>query len=345
MRTLKKYLSSLILIGTALSVIVFFASRYFYSVPVLRWAHVYEVGSPYHQQALWAAKEFASRTGGRYNIKVYPASSLGKEVSINEAVNLGAIDIIYTGSSLAAQRHPPLAISDYPYVIDDFTHWQAYRDSALFDELASGYGAATGDEIMSLVYYGFRQTTSNLPIKTPEDMHKLKIRVPNAAPFLMMPESVGANPAPIPFSEVYLALQQGVVEAQENPLTTIKYKRFYEVQTHINLTGHIANSLVIIGAGKTLERLPKQDADILRQVVAETAARVTTEIRKQELELLQWYVANGITIVETDRDAFKRRVQPRLSAQGLPFSQAQLARLQALSVNAQSDKASNQSLR
>ncbi len=330
MRLLRVYFPSIVLTAVVLCVCAYFISRAIYSVPVLRWAHVYEVSSPYHQQALWAAAEFERRTEGRYAIKIYPASSLGKEVSINEAVNLGAIDLIYTGSSLAAQRYGPLAISDYPYVIDDFAHWQAYRDSDFFKELAAGYESATGDEIMSLVYYGFRHTTSNKPISKPEDMLNLKIRVPNAAPFLMMPDSVGANPAPIPFSEAYLALQQGVVEAAENPLTTIKYKRFYEVQTHINLTGHIANSLVVIGAGKTLAGLPQEDAQLLRDVIQETASRVTNEIRKQERQLLAWYPKNGITIIDSDRAAFKQRVLPALLQSSVPFSAAQLARLQAL---------------
>lgn len=330
MRQLRVYLPSVVLVSASLLAVAYFVFQYSTGGRTLRFAHVYEVSSPYHQQALWAAQQLAERTDGRYNVQVYPASSLGNEVSINEAVNLGSVDLIYTGPSLAAQRYGPLAISDYPYVIKDFAHWQAYRDSDLFEELGQAYQAATGDSVLSLVYYGFRHVTANKPIRTPADMSNLKIRVPNALSFLMMPQEIGANPTPIPFSETYLALQQGVVDAQENPLTTIKYKRFYEVQTHISLTGHIANSLVVIAAGKTLAGMNETDQQILRDVVADMSTRVTSEIRRQETELLAWYPEQGITIVEPERELFRAKVLPALSRAGVPFEQAHLDRILTL---------------
>lgn len=330
MRFFKVYAPTIILISLVLFSTIYFIVQRAYSIPTLRWAHVYEVSSPYHQEALWAAEEFSKRTNGRYNLEVYAASSLGNEVSINEAVDLGSIDIIYTGASLAAQRFHPLAISDYPYAIKDFEHWLAYRNSALFQELINGYTQATGDEIISLVYYGFRHVTSKKPIYTPADMENLKIRVPNAKPFMLMPEETGANPTPIPFAEAYLALQQGVVDAAENPLTTIKYKRFYEVQSHINLTAHIANSLVVVAAGKTLKRLGKEDANTLRTVLKEASQRGIDEVRRQEVDLLTWYPKQGITIIDSDRTAFRAKVLPALSSPNMPFSAEQLQRLQEL---------------
>ena len=85
----------------------------------IRWAHIYEVSSPYHQQALWAADEFARRTDGRYMIRVYAASALGKEIAINESLDLGSIDLIYTGTSLVGSEDPPITITDYPFALDD----------------------------------------------------------------------------------------------------------------------------------------------------------------------------------------------------------------------------------
>jgi TRAP-type C4-dicarboxylate transport system substrate-binding protein len=121
-----------------------------------------------------------------------------------------------------------------------------------------------------------------------------------------------------------------VVNAQENPLTTIKYKRFYEVQSHINLTAHIANSLVIVTAGKTLSRLGDNDATILRDVLKESAERSIKEVRQQEIDLLAWYPEHGITIIDTNRDAFRQQVLPALHNKGMPFTQEQLMRLQQL---------------
>ncbi len=321
---------TLILLAIIVSSLLFAIVRRADDATVLRWGHVYETSSAFHIEAMKVAEAFEAQTEGRYRIKVYPASSLGNEVSLNEALNLGSVDLIYTGPSLAAQYYGPLGISDFPYAIRDMAHWRAYRDSDLFQELADAYGAATGNRIVALTFYGFRHVTSNRPIRTPADMKNLKIRVPNAPAFMMMPRATGANPTPMPFSEVYLGLQQGVVESCENPLTTIFYKRFYEVQSHINLTGHIANSLVIIISDNASNELPESDRELLNLLISEAADRATDEITKQERDLVTWYKANGTTIIEADREAFRAAVYPELTKSRLPFTPALLARLEAL---------------
>ena len=116
--------------------------------PTLRWAHVYEISSPYHKQAVAAARRFEELTNGRYRVRVFPASALGNESAINESLSLGAIDIIYTGASFVANEYPPISLSDFPYAIEDFEHWLTYRDSPLFLEIATAFGAATGSEVI-----------------------------------------------------------------------------------------------------------------------------------------------------------------------------------------------------
>ena len=96
---------------------------------VLKWAHVYEVGEPYHTEALWAAEEIKKRTDGKYEIQVFPASQLGSEPQINEALGLGTVDIIYTGAAFVGGVHKPLSISNAPYIFRNFDHWKAYRGS------------------------------------------------------------------------------------------------------------------------------------------------------------------------------------------------------------------------
>ena len=216
----------------------------------LKWGHVYETASPYHEWALWAADEFEARTDGRYTIEVFPASSLGKQVDLAEGLGLGTVDIIYDGQFFAGRRYGPMAIGSAPFMFRDYDHWQAYRDSELFGDLSDGYTEVTGDAVMGLVYYGQRHVTSNEEIQAPADMEGMKIRVPNATLYKMFPESVGANPTPMAFAEVYLALQQGVVDAQENPLPTIQFKKFHEVQDYITLTGHITDALLTIVSGR-----------------------------------------------------------------------------------------------
>lgn len=295
----------------------------------LKWAHVYEEGSAYHQTALWAAEEIAARTDGRVELNVFPASSLGKEVEINEGLGIGAVDIIYTGPSFVERYYGPIAISDYPFIMRGYDHWLTYRTSDLFSELSDGYHDATGNQVLGLVYYGQRHVTSNFPILVPSDMEGLKIRVPNSPVMLMFPNAVGANPTPMAFSEVYLALQQGVVDAQENPLPTIQFKKFYEVQSNINLTGHILNSLLIIISDDALAGTGDDEA-IVREVLDAAALKVSEEIYASEQSLISWFREQGITVNEIDKGPFQDAVRPMLLGDDVPYTQEHFDRLQAL---------------
>ncbi|WP_417248269.1 sialic acid TRAP transporter substrate-binding protein SiaP [Celeribacter sp.] len=301
-----------------------------YAVETLKWAHVYEEGSDYHQVALWAAEQVKERTEGRIEINVFPASSLGKEVEINEGLGIGAVDIIYTGPSFVERYYGPIAISDYPFIMRGYDHWKTYRDSDLFADLSEGYKGATGHTVMGLVYYGQRHVTSNFPILKPSDMEGLKIRVPNSPVMLMFPNAVGANPTPMAFSEVYLALQQGVVDAQENPLPTIQFKKFYEVQSNINLTGHILNSLLVIASDSAMGRMG-DDAATVEEVLKEAAATVSQNIYDSEQSLVQWFRDEGITVNEIDKQPFQDAVKPMLTdPDQVPYEMEHFERLQAL---------------
>ncbi|MBO6520231.1 MAG: sialic acid TRAP transporter substrate-binding protein SiaP [Rhodospirillales bacterium] len=272
----------------------------------LKWAHVYETSTPYHTWAVWAADEIKKRTDGRYTIEVFPAASLGKENQINEALSLGTVDIIYTGSTFVGRVHGPLAIPSGPFMLRDFDHFNAYANSDLFKDMGAEYKKKAGHQIVSLTYYGRRMATSNKPIRTPADMKGMKLRVPPAPLFQMFAESVGANATPIAFSEVYLALSQGAVDGQENPLPTIKFKKFYEVQKYISLTGHIIDSLVTVVAGNRWNAMSDADKAIFTEVLKKAAASAGQDILKSENELADWFRGQGVTVIEdVDREAFR----------------------------------------
>ncbi|WP_235963348.1 sialic acid TRAP transporter substrate-binding protein SiaP [Marinomonas colpomeniae] len=296
----------------------------------LKWAHVYEASSPYHEAVLWAADEIKKQTDGRVTINAYPASSLGKESELNEALDFGTVDIIYTGETFARQAYPPIEISAFPFVIRDYTHWKAYRDSALFTEMSEGYEGKTGHDVTAFTYYGARHVTSNTPINTPEDMKNIKIRVPNAPLFLMFPKAVGANPTPLAFSEVYLALQQGLVDAQENPLPTIKFKKFYEVQKYINLTGHMSNSLLTIVSNYSKNKISASDYDKLTAITKQASNKASDQINDAEQNLSAWFVSQGVTVNKVDKEPFKAIMRPYVSSKSNGFTAEQLARIEAL---------------
>jgi len=296
----------------------------------LKWAHVYETGEPYHTQALWAAEEIKKRSNGRYQIDVFPASQLGNENQINEGLGLGTVDMIYTGVAFAGSIHKPVAITNAPYVLRDFEHWKLYRDSPLFREIAKGYEDKTKHKVMSLTYYGQRMVTANKEIKKPEDMKGMKLRVPPAPLFLMFTKSVGANATPIAFAEVYLALQQGTVDGQENPLPTIMAKKFYEVQSHIMLSGHITESLLVIVGNHVWSKLSEEDKKTFSEVLIEAAAKASDQIRASEQKLAEEFRKLGKTVVEVDRAAFRAAALPLHNDGSGGWSKAEYDALQAL---------------
>ncbi len=299
----------------------------------LKWAHVYETSEPYHTWALWAADEIKKRSSGKYEIEVFPASSLGKEVDINEGLSLGTVDIIWTGFQFAGRSYGPIGISGYPYVYRSVDHWRKFLTSDLFKDLSDGYDKASGHHIVTATYYGQRHVTSNKPVRNPADMKNLKIRVPNAPAYTIFPKATGANPTPIAFAEVYLALQQGTVEAQENPLPTIQAKKFYEVQKNINLTGHITDSLLAIIGGPLWDRLNEADRKLFVDVITEAAAGSTKDIENKEKELVAWFEKQGnIVIKDVDVAAMQKATAAYYDSHPteVPWSKEIWDRLQAI---------------
>ena len=232
----------------------------------LKWAHVYETSEPFHTESVWAAEEIEKRTDGRYKIDVFPASQLGKEADINQGLTLGTVDIIISGSSFAAREFPPIGVTYYPFTFRDADHLLAYTKSDNYKELTErlrGSDPATTSPRPPITARAIRPRTGRSP--NAPTWQGLKMRVPDVPAYLAMPRACGANTAPIAFAEVYLALQNGTVEAQENPLTTIEAKKFYEVQKHIVLTGHIVDHLnTIVSKTRWAELSDEDKADLHR---------------------------------------------------------------------------------
>lgn len=296
----------------------------------LKWAHVYETTEPFHTESVWAAGEIAKRTEGRYKIDVFPASQLGKEADINQGLKLGTVDIIISGSSFAAREYPPIGVTYFPYTFRDPAHLIAYTKSDVFKRLAKGYEDASGNHITAVTYYGTRHTTSNRPIGKCADMQGLKMRVPDVPAYLAMPRACGANTTPIAFAEVYLALQNGTVEAQENPLTTIEAKKFYEVQKHIVLTGHIVDHLNTLVSKTLWSQLSDADKKIFSDVMLEAAERSTKIIEDREKGLVSTFKEKGIDVVEVDRGDFEKTVMEKVKLEDFGYKKEDLDEIRAV---------------
>jgi tripartite ATP-independent transporter DctP family solute receptor len=296
----------------------------------LKWAHVYETSEPFHTESVWAAEEIKKRTNGKYEITVFPASQLGKETDINQGLTLGTVDMIISGSSFAARAYPPIGVTYYPFTFRSPDHLLSYTKSDVFQEMVKGYQEKSGHQIVAVTYYGTRHTTSNRAIKSCADMKGLKIRVPDVPAYLAMPRACGANTTPIAFAEVYLALQNGTVEAQENPLATIEAKKFYEVQKHIVLTGHIVDHLNTVIAKQLWDKLSPEDRKIFGDVAQEAATRATQKIKDAETKLVQFFKDKGITVTEIDKAEFLAAVQKNVTFEQFGYRKADWERIQAV---------------
>src|SRR5688572_3304124 len=296
----------------------------------LKWAHVYETSEPFHRAAVWASEQIRERSGGAFEIEVFPASSLGKESDLNQGLELGTIELITSGVAFAARRYPRLGISYYPYLFRDANHLLNYARSEVFREIADGFRAKTGIAFLAYIYYGTRHVSSHRAFTDCSGMAGLKIRVPDVAAYSVTPLACRANPTPIAFAEVYLALQNNTVDAQENPLTTMLAKKFFEVQKHIMLTGHVVDGLTTQAAPHLWNGLDDAEKALFTEVARDAAARASAEIQRRELELVAEFRSKGLGVHEVDRRSFRDAVTSSRSVTSLGYEQRDYDRILAI---------------
>ncbi|TCO71313.1 TRAP transporter substrate-binding protein [Rhodovulum euryhalinum] len=279
----------------------------------LKLGHLANEDNPWHLASVKFGEELAALTGGRIAVEVFPNESLGKEIDLINGMQLGTVDMTITGESL--QNWAPMAaLLAVPY---------AYRSIEHMDEVASG---EIGDrieaqivekaQIRPVAYFarGPRNLTSNRPITSPDDLNGLKMRVPNVPLFVDVWKALGANPGPMAFSEVFTSLQNGTIEAQENPLALIRSASFNEVQSHVNLTEHVRSWIYLAIAETTWAKLSDED----KAAVMEAAARA----QAYERGLFEESVAadrafleeKGMTFVEVDGAAFQAKAKDAVLA-------------------------------
>jgi TRAP-type C4-dicarboxylate transport system substrate-binding protein len=254
---------------------------------------------------------------------------LGKETDINQGLTLGTVDMIISGPSFAARTYPRFGIAYYPFIFRDGDHLIAYSKSPVFQEMVSEFRTRTGIQVTAYTYYGARHTTAQKAFTNCAGMKGIKIRVPDVPAYRATPEACGANPTPIAFAEVYLALQNGTVEAQENPLTTIEAKKFFEVQKAIMLTGHIVDGLTTQIAPHVWNKLSDAEKKIFTDVTQEAAVRASAKVKTREAELVDEFKKKGLQVVTVDRKSFQDAVLKNKPLTGMGFTQSDFDKIQA----------------
>jgi tripartite ATP-independent transporter DctP family solute receptor len=274
----------------------------------IKFGHVGEPGSLFDQSAQEFAKRANAKLGTKAKVVVYGSSQLGSDGAMMKKLKLGTIDLSLP-STVMSSTVPAFGLFEMPYLVKDRAHMAKIRDQVVNPTLIP-IAEKAGYHILAVWENGFRQiTNSKRPIKVPNDLQGLKLRVPGGTWRVKMFKAYGANPSPMALSEVFVALQTGVMDAQENPLAQIYPSRFYEVQKYLSMTGHVYTPAYVT-AGASWSRLP---ADV-RTILKDTAVEMQPEVYKiaagLDESLLKKLKDAGMQVNEADKNAFIQASKP-----------------------------------
>jgi len=268
----------------------------------VKFGHVGEPGSLFDLSAQEFAKRANAKLGDKAKVTVYGSSQLGGDAELMKKLKLGTVDLALPSTVMSSQV-PLFGLFEMPYLVKDRNHMAKIRDQVVVPSMEPAAEKA-GYHIIAVWENGFRQiTNSKKPIVRPEDLQGLKLRVPQGGWRVKMFQAYGANPSPLALSEVFVALQTGVMDAQENPLAQIYPSRFYEVQKYLSMTGHVYTPAYVT-AGVSWSKLP---TDVQKEL-ADTAKEMEPVVYKiaadLDNDLLEKLKKAGMQVNEADKNAF-----------------------------------------
>ena len=257
------------------------------------------------------ADELGSGDSG-ITMEVFPSSQLGPDGPDRvSAVAAGDIGVDIQGASAISALYEPIGAMDAAYAFEDVDRLFAFADSQDFDDMAADMLDKTGVRILDVWLFGMREFTANKPIRTPADLEGLRMRFPDSPQFLQNAEAMGATATPVAFEEVYLSLQQGVIDGQENPIPTISDMNFDEVQEAVSLTGHQLGFVVAIIGEDTWNSMSAEQQEALQSAVSDARDDSRTCIEDATTAILdEWKSAGEPEVVEdVDREAFSSQAE------------------------------------
>jgi len=265
-----------------------------------------------HRALLKFEELVEERSGGDFDVQIFPSSQMGPDREMIEGVQTGVLEMAVSPSSFFAGWDPSFAVIELPYMYPS-------KDVAL--DVLNG---DTGDEMLARLENqglvglgwlenGLRHVTNNVrPIEKPEDLAGIKLRTMKVPAHVDTFKALGANPTPMNFGEVYSALQQGVIDGQENPVALIDSQRFYEVQKHVSLTGHVFTVYVPVVGQWFWSGLSEDQQTLLRDAMTDAAAYQQELVNAEEAGQLQKIRDAGVNVVDLsaeERQVFSDKTQ------------------------------------
>lgn len=283
----------------------------------LAFAHIVAEAHPFHACGIAPMAENLAAGESGLTMDVFPAAQLGSNQENIENIVGDNLAMSIVGLGELSRFHEPMSVLDANYAFDDFDHLLAVARGEIGEELFTGLSEAAPIRVLDVWFGGLRQATTNTPVRTPEDLNGVKMRAIETPIGLANVESLGAEPTPVAFPELYLGLSQGVVDGQENPISIIDSAKLYEVQDYVNLTNHaVFAGAVVIGETVWQSMSPDQQEALEAEVLA-GGDRDRQCVDEGLDEILQrWRDEDLIEIVEdVDVEAFREKAAAELPPQ------------------------------
>ncbi|WP_158572815.1 MULTISPECIES: TRAP transporter substrate-binding protein [Anaerotruncus] len=250
---------------------------------------------------------------GQISVEIMPNAQLGNENDLVEGVKMGTLHMSVPSAGALSRFYAPFSVFMVPYYLDGSGEAEQYQNlvkianSEVGEQINNGLIEATGMRALDIAqWYGNRNITSNVPIRKPEDLKGIRIRTPDAPVNTEPMKACGAAVTPMAFGEVYMALSQGVIDAQENPNIVIFNKKFYEVQKYLSLSGHISQNQVVIINEAFFQSLTPEQQELLQGAMKEADVYASELQVKENNDILDTMAGMGIEIIrDVDVAAFK----------------------------------------
>jgi TRAP-type transport system periplasmic protein len=275
----------------------------------IKFGHVGEPGSLFAASAEEFAKRANAKLGGKAKVVVYGSSQLGGDKELLQKLKLGTVDIALPSTVMSSEADL-FGVFEMPYLVKDREHMKRIEKEVFWKSLAPE-AEKKGLKVIAVWENGYRHiTNSKRPINTPADLQGIKLRVPEGKWRVKMFQTYGANPSPMKFSEVFTALQTGVMDGQENPFTQIYSAKFQEVQKFLSLTGHVYTPAYATVGAKKWASLPAEVRKVLETAAKDTQSFVYSKAAKDDEDLLGKIKSAGVQINTPNKEAFIKASKP-----------------------------------
>lgn len=278
-------------------------------VTTLRLGHIQSEDHAWHKGSEKFAELVEDKTNGSVKVDLYPSSTLGDDRDLVEGMQIGSVDFALV-AGVMSNFYEKYSILELPYLFEDQNHLEEFLYGEGGEELQQETLEETGVRGLEFWVRPPRELTASKPVESPSDLKGIKIRVPNIEASVKGWETMGANPTPMNFSEVYSSLQTGVIDAQENPIPFIASSKIQEVQNYLINTDHVYGYVQLLMSDKTYEKLSESEQQAIEEAAREARNYQNDVAEKQEQEALEMIKDEGVEIVDIDKDPFREIVQP-----------------------------------